>query len=341
MMSHLRCRSLIVMLLLLSVLSGCGGSAAPAATSAPAAASVTVQLAWTHNVEYSGFYMAEEKGYFSSENLNVAFKERVQGSPATSVIDAVVAGDAQFGISSVDNILLARAAGKPVVAIATIYQRSPIAYISLAENNILRPQDMVGRTITMSPKGTSAIVLQAMLTSQGLDPATVTIVDRKDFSNTPLTDGSVDLMGAFINNQPISLQEEGYKINAILPSDYGIEFYSNLIFTTEDMIKNNPEVVERFLRASLQGIDATLDSPEEAAKLSVARNEKLNLAFESKSLTLGLPLLKPAGTNVGMMSAEHWTLAHDFMLKQELLKAALPVDQAFTLQFLQKLYGAE
>ena len=102
------------------VLTGCGLMQQEAAEPP---APVTVQLAWVHSVEYSGFYMAEESGYYQKENLAVELNELGDSSP----IEAVVQGQADFGITSADTLLAARANGAPVVAIATIYKRSPVA----------------------------------------------------------------------------------------------------------------------------------------------------------------------------------------------------------------------
>ncbi|GIV97472.1 MAG: hypothetical protein KatS3mg057_2129 [Herpetosiphonaceae bacterium] len=318
------------------IFGGCGSTPA-APTAAPTA--LTVQLAYAHNIEYAGFYMAADKGYYSAENLNVTVEPLPPGQPKSVIEDLVASGKAQFGITSADTLLRARANGKPFVAIATIYQRNPTVLISMAEKNIVRPEDLTGRNIMMSRKGTAIISLKALLKQAGIAESMVNIVEPTDFTSTPLIEGKVDVQAGFINNQPIGLEQAGHKINMILFSDYGIEIYANVIFTTEEMIAKHPDAVERFLRATLRGYQDVVDHPEEAAKLTVAWNPERNLEYETESLMRGLPLIKPAGSKPGMMNPDHWALVHSFLVDQGILSEPLNLDDAYTLQFLQKIYA--
>ncbi|HXW01734.1 MAG TPA: ABC transporter substrate-binding protein, partial [Anaerolineae bacterium] len=286
-------------------------------------------------VEYAGFYEAEEKGYYANENLTVKLNELGDSSP----IDQVVAGKADFGVTSADNLLSARAEGTPVVAIATIYQRSPVALISLAENNITRPEDLVGKKVLVHFDGTTGLVYKALLAAQGIDPAKVEGVPRTDFSNKQLLEGEVDVMDAFITNQPVQLAQEGHQTNAILASDYGIDVYANVIFTSEATIANKPELIERFLRATVQGVESALQDPKGAADLAVARNANLNLASETESMNRSLPLLNPAGGQPGMMRAEDWEITHQILLDQGILSKPLDVKAAYNLSFLEKVHS--
>ncbi|MBE7556491.1 MAG: ABC transporter substrate-binding protein [Anaerolineales bacterium] len=315
-------------------ITGCSSANQPAAAAAPAT-SVNVQLAWVHGSEYAGFYEAEEKGYYAAENLAVKLNELGDTSP----IDQVVNGKADFGITSADTLLLARAKGAPVVAIATIFQRSPVAFISLAEKNISRPQDLVGKRVLVHFDGTTGLVYKALLAAQGIDPSKVEGVPRTDFSNKQLLDGEVDVSDAFITNQPVHLAQEGHEINAILASDYGIDIYANVIFTSETTIANKSELVERFLKATIQGIQSVVQNPKEAAALALARNADLKLESETESMNRSLPLLSPAGGNPGTMRPEDWEITHQILLDQGVLDKPLDPKTAYNLSFLGKIYS--
>jgi ABC-type nitrate/sulfonate/bicarbonate transport system substrate-binding protein len=325
---------LLVIIFVLTALtaSGCNSTDQPAAAAA-SATPVTVQLAWVHSSEYSGFYVAEEKGFYAKENLSVTFNALGDTSP----IDLVASGKADFGITSADNLLSARAKGSPVVAVATIFQRSPVAFISLAEKNITRPQDLIGKKVLVHFDGTTGLVYHALLASQGIDPAKVEGVPRTDFGNDPLLKGQVDVMDAFITNQPVQLAQAGHPVNAILASDYGIDIYANIIFTSEATIANKPELVERFLRATTQGIQSALQDPKGAVALAVARNSDLSPEAEIESMNRSLPLLNPAGGRPGMMRPEDWEITHQILLDQGILDKPLDVKAAYNLSFLEKV----
>lgn len=329
----------IVVLLLLTA---CGGTAADSQPNQAVAAEPTsIQFSWVHTIEFAGFYMAEEKGYYADEGLDVELKGGGfdEDGNFISPVQQVLDGEADFGVLSGDQILAGRAAGQPLVAIATIYQRSPAGFASLAENNIQRPSDLVGKTVMIDLESATGLIYKALLSSQGIDYDSVNTLPRTDFTNDPLINGDVDVLDVFITNQPVALAQQGIDINLILASDYGIDIYTNVIFTTEDMIANNPDLVERFIRATLLGTQSAIDTPEEAASLSVTYNDTLDLESETESMQRSLPLLKPAGTQVGMMTPEVWELTHSILLDQGVLSEPLNVDEVYTMKFLDAIYG--
>ncbi|MFN8453503.1 MAG: ABC transporter substrate-binding protein [Anaerolineae bacterium] len=324
----------VISVLVVLLMSGCNSTNQSAAAAVPNTP-VTVQLAWVDSSEYAGFYVAEEKGYYANENLTVTLNELGDASP----IDQVTAGKADFGITSADNLLSARAKGAPIVAIATIFQRSPVAFVSLAEKNITRPQDLIGKKVLVHFEGTTGLVYYALLASQGIAPTEVEGVARTDFGNQPLLDGQVDVMDAFITNQPVQLARAGHQVNAILASDYGIDIYANIIFTSEATLANKPELVEHFLRATIQGMQSVLQDPKGAVALAVARNSDLNLEAETESMNRSLPLLNPAGGRPGAMRPEDWEITHHILLDQGILDKPLDIKAAYNLSFLEKVSG--
>ncbi len=339
-MNHKLHRSIVVALtvILAAACSGVGGSGSNQQSTTPPT-EISVQFSWTHSIPFSGFYVAEEQGYYDEENLSV---ELVAGGlnaegEFISPVDEIVAGNADFGV--VDSIILlqARAEGAPVVAIAAIYQRHPLALMSLAENGIVRPQDLVGTTVHITYN--SRQIYYALLNAQGIDPSQINELERTDMTLGPIIRGEADVIDAWIVNEVPRAILDGIDFNLILPSDYGIDFYPNVIFTTEDMIANNPDLVERFLRATLRGMQSAVDDPEEAAALAVARNDTLSLESETEAMRQSLPLLKPGGSSVGMMDEETWQQAYEMLVQQNLLEEGdLEVNNAYTLVFLNRVY---
>jgi NitT/TauT family transport system substrate-binding protein len=325
----------VIVGLALAGLSGC--SPGSAGTAAPAA-QVGVQLSWLHTVEFAGFYAAIEHGYYAQENVDVQLHEGGfdEGGNYIDPVQHVLDGDVDFGIFNAEGLILARAEGKPVVAVATIFQRSPVALFSLARSGIRTPQDLVGKRVGVS-FGSDDTIFTALLHTQGIDPTEVTMVPA-DPSLSALTSGEVDAQMGYVTNEPVQLRQQGYDVNLILPSDYGIDLYSNAIFTREDTIATKPDVVERFLRATLQGYEEAMSDPEHAAQLAVERNDELDPDGELASMHASLPLLRPAGSRPGMMTAESWQAAHQFLLDQNILSQAIDVSQVYDLGFLNKIY---
>jgi len=132
---------------------------------------VTVQLKWVHQAQFAGFYVADQQGYYAAEGLDVSF---VEGGPDVDVYPSVLDGTAQFGMGTGDELILARADGKPVRAIATIYRRSPRVFVAAADSGISRPEDFVGQNILVSMSGIPS--LRAMMARVGITPDQYTVV---------------------------------------------------------------------------------------------------------------------------------------------------------------------
>ena len=128
----------ILLSLALAALAACSPNPTPALTP------ITVQLVWTHQAQFAGFYAADQNGYYTDEGLAVTLLE---GGATVDHWNAVLDGAAQFGIAGGDELILARSEGKPVRAIATIYRRSPTVFISLKDAGITRPEDFAGKKV--------------------------------------------------------------------------------------------------------------------------------------------------------------------------------------------------
>ena len=318
--------------------SACGaGTVQPTPTKATTKTSI--QLHWLHSVSFSPFYIATDKGYFANEGLDVGILAGGFDEKGNFIdpIERVVSGKADFGTADSTTILNARASGKPVVAIAAIYQRHPLALTSLRAKGIVKPQDLIGKTIQTT--GTSKILIQALLRSQGIDPQQVKIVERKDLTEKPLLTGEADVIDAWLITEIVTLKLNKVDVNLILPGDYGIEVYPEVLFTTEDMILKHPDVVNHFLRATLNGIQTAVDNSQYAAQLS----QKYDKEHSPENITLAmdqsLPLLLPATRKPGFMDAKVWQYIYTMLKDQNLLDSSLAIEKAYTLTFLNDIYG--
>jgi ABC-type nitrate/sulfonate/bicarbonate transport system substrate-binding protein len=328
------------LLLVISVaglpLSGCSTAAPAARTPEIPVTHVDIALDWVHNRDFASVYIAQDNGFYVENHLDVG----VIPFTETSSLDLVAQGKAAFGISNAGTLLQARAQGMPLVAIATIFQRNPGAFASLAERQITRPEDLVGKRVLLYMAGTAPgalIALRAMLKTQGIDPDSVTVVPRVtdvDFTNAPLIEGKVDAMDVFMHNEPVKLARQGHPVNVILSADYGLEWYVGTIFTTEAMIRDHPEVVRAFTTATIRGLQAVIDDPKAAIAHVLKRDPTLDPVIEEESLQRSLPLIHPAGRAPGAMTFEAWQITYQMFRDEGVLTQTLDITQAYTLTFL-------
>jgi NitT/TauT family transport system substrate-binding protein len=320
------------------VMSACGAGTPTAATTGPKTP-VSIQLAWVHEYSSASFYAAEKNGHFAAQNLDVRLEAGGFGPKGyIEPIAEVANGTVDFGVAGAAGIIQARAEGKPVVAVATIFQRSPLAILSLAKSGIRRPQDLVGHRIAVAD-GSATQLYNTLLKSQRIDPATVKTVPRTSYGIDPLVKGEVDAMVAWVINEGVQLNEVGLKSNVMLMSDYSVDSYEMVLFTTEKMVAEHPDTVKRFVQAMVEGMQDVIDNPNQAAKLVLTYDSKLNLDDQQRRLQATLPLLSPPGVRLGTMQPDVWKETHQMMLDQKVLAQPIDLSQVYTTKFLDAVAG--
>lgn len=329
-------KTILFFLIMALFVVGCNAATDPQTTTAEPD-EVTFQMGWIHEYSAAGLYTAVANNHFTDENLAVQINEGGFGEQGyIDPISQVSEGSAEFGATSAISLIQARAAGIPVVAIAAEIQRNPFALISLAEDNIIRPADLVGKRVAVNDGGAAALY-NALLLSQGLNPDEIDTTSRTTFGVDPLIDDEVDVIGGWIINEAVLVREAGYEPTSILLSDYGINDYTSLIFTTETMINEKPDVVERFLRAYLQGMADVIADPETAVTLVTEYNDTLVAEEQERRLQAWLPLINPAGSTLGAMQPKTWEQIHQIMLDHGILSEPITIEEAYDLRFLEAI----
>jgi len=247
-------------------------------------------------------------------------------------MDAVVEGKAAFGVKSASEIIQARAEGLPVRAFAVIYQDSPLSCYSLKESGITKPQDFVGKTVGLKP-GQITLAYLVMLNKLGIDRSAITEVEI-GYGVDELINGTTDVSTGFSINEPHQAIEAGYDVNIMLFADYGVKVYDDVLFATEETIDNNPELVGRFLRATLEGWRYAIENEEDAVDIVLKYATDRSRSHETYMLRQSIPLIHTGGSPIGWMERERWSYTHDVLLEAGAIEKEVDIDEAFTMQFL-------
>ncbi|MHB9098603.1 MAG: ABC transporter substrate-binding protein [Syntrophales bacterium] len=321
-------RSISIMLLaLVAGVSACSPAKPPSALTP-----VTIQLLWTHINSFGGYYAADQKGYYAAEGLGVTFRE---GGPTVDYLAPVVNGTAQFGDGGSDELILARAEGKPLRAIATIYQRSPVVFFTLARSGITKPQDFIGKKIRVAPG--LVPTLHAMMAHIGIARHQYTeVVTPSDIAL--FASGAPPVWSAYLNAFVTEAELAGYKINRIYPDNYGVHFYGDSLFARDDFIAANPDLVRRFVRATLKGWTYIIENPAEIGALIRKYKPDADPAKELAGMEASIPLINTGEDNIGWMKYDRWLGMEKILRKEGVLNKPLDITQVYTLQFLREIY---
>lgn len=261
--------------------------------------SITMQVRWLHQFQFAGYYAAVDKGFYRERGLDVTI---VAGSPTRNPVDEVLAGRAQYGEAN-SELLHHYLKGEPLVALAAIFQHSPSVLLTRRDSGISSPHQLIGKRVMMVG-GTEDIDFLAMFVNEGVSKSDINIIPSS-YNIQDLIDGKTDVFNAYLTNEPFYLKEKGIEGHAIKPLNYGVDFYSDILFTTEDEINNHPERVKAFREATLQGWEYAMANKQEIIELILARygpvKSRKHLEYEAESMeNLILPKLIPMGNiNIG------------------------------------------
>ncbi|MDD2369664.1 MAG: ABC transporter substrate-binding protein, partial [Sulfuricurvum sp.] len=224
--------------------------------------SVTLQLSWLNQFQFAGYYVAKEKGYYADSGLDVTI---LDAQNRQDPFDAVMKGKAQYGVGR-SSLIVDYINGAPLVLMAAIFQSSPMMLLTRQDSNISKAQDLKNKRVMLTGDTVEGAEMQAMLRSVGLRTSDL-FVQKHSYDPMSLARHETDAMVAYLSNEPYILQKAGIETHAIHPKDYGFDFYSDILFTTQKETLEHPQRAEAFYDASIRGWLWAFDHIEETAEL--------------------------------------------------------------------------
>lgn len=299
---------------LLLCLAHPAGAADKPGPARPALQEITLQLKWRHQFQFAGYYAAIEKGFYKQAGLKVKLLE-AQGNLSSA--QSVVQGRAQYGIATSDLVLF-RSRGYPVVALAAIYQHSPLVLLSLVKQGIETVHDLSSRKIALEDH---AAEILAFLELEGLNLSHIGLMPHT-FDIKALLEGKVAAMSGYSTDEPFALEQAGVAYRLFSPRSGGIDFYGDTLFTTEKEVKNHPQRVAAFLRATRQGWHYALQHSDEIIELILSkystRHNRDHLKYEAR---VTRRLILPQVVEVGYMNPGRWRHIADTYAEMKMMPA--------------------
>lgn len=282
---------------------------------------VDMQLGWLASNGVLGEVVAKRKGFFADEGVDFSI---TPGGPNVDGVASVAAGRSALGqLSSSPSLMLARAAGVPVKAIAAGYQKHPFTYFSLKKNPIRTPQDMIGKTIATQP--TAFILARAMLAKNNIPEDKVKLINMgSDMS--PLINGQADAVTGWLTNTN-ALKILGDQRVDLMLWDTGIQLYANVYFSSDTVIGEHADALAAFVRGAARGWGYAKDHPEEAVDMLVAEYPILSKPSEMDAVPLVIGFSFDQSTKAngwGQMTPGNWQAQIDIYAKLGQFKEAPP-----------------
>jgi NitT/TauT family transport system substrate-binding protein len=295
---------------------------------------VRLPVGYIPNVQFAPLYVAVDKGYFRAQGIELEFDYSFE-TDATALVGA---NELQFAVVSGEQVLLARGQGLPVVYVMTWYQDFPVGIVSKSEQGIQTPQDLIGKKVGIPGLyGASYIGLRALLDNAGISESDLTL-DSIGFNQVEALLSDQDQAAViYVPNEPVQLEARGYEVDVIKVADY-VQLAANGLITNETTIAQNPELVQRMVRAMLQGIADTLKNPDEAFEISkkyiegLAQSDAETQAIQRQVLEASLAFWQ--SDSLGEIDPKAWQNMQDILLKMGLLAQPLELANSYDAQFI-------
>ena len=234
---------------------------------------ISLQLQWKYQFQFAGFIVAKEKGYYKEAGLDVNIMEYNN----TNLIDDLMSSKVDFIVNN-STLIYKNKKLLPVTMLASYFQRSPL--ILVTQPKIKRVLDLKGKTIMLSPDDLKYSPISRLLEHFGLNTKNTNFIEQT-FSLDSFIDKKVDALAIFSSNEIYTLENKNISYNIIDPVEYGFSTNAINLFTTHKMLKENPELINKFLKANKKGWKYALDNIDEVIKLI---NNKYNSKTDLKTL---------------------------------------------------------
>lgn len=310
---------------------------------------VTVQLDYLVRGNHGMFFVAKEKGYFKEQGIRIEDIRRGNGSPNT--LRLVGTGGAEFGFADLPSLVIARAQTVPVKALVAVNQKSPLALCSLSEHVKLKSvSDLEGLTMGVHLAGSTFIFYNAITAINDIDRGKVKEVTVKPPYHNYLLQGVVDAIVCYTDAEvPVLRRAAGGKgsLSILYGSDAGYSAYGSGLFTSDEMIEEHPDLVQRFVNAYMKAFEYVIDHPKETAKIiaqsSPELEDKVDLFTGQLQIdidhTFTSTTTKEKG--LGSMSEEKWKSTIDILANQGVLDSVPAVDDVYAPQFVRHYHESD
>ncbi len=306
---------------------------------ASAADNVVMRINFTPWAMHAPIIGGKAMGIYAKEGIDLEIRPPSGGQQNEVFIGS---GREQFGLANSDSFVKARASGVPVVAIMGDQPDPPVAIITLKKSGIAEPKQMKGKKLSWFQANVKAQV-DPLLKAGGLTREDVEFVNLARGAEVQmLAAGKVDAIWGFSYGQALTLENKGFPVNVMAGKDYGLVNYGSLFYTSEQLLKSNPDLVKRFVRATLKSLIWAREHKEEAVAEVIKLSPDRDLKLETRKLGIIYGIYKSPDYRMrfGLMSDAKWQDTIDVFSDEALSRKPVPKEM-YTNQFVESLDEAK
>jgi NitT/TauT family transport system substrate-binding protein/putative hydroxymethylpyrimidine transport system substrate-binding protein len=299
----------------------------------------TLVLDFVPNAVHTGIYCAVGRGYYDENNINLEIIEPTSTADTLKLIDA---GKAQFGIADGIDVADQITQGRGAQGIMALVQRPLGGLITLESAGITDPAQLEGKTVGVTGVPSDDAILDTVITDAGGDPSNIEVVTIGFNGVQNLENEKVDAFTGFTAADGTQIEVDGFPITSFALDEYGGPQYPGLVvFSTEDTISHDPELMAAFVDATVRGYEDTLANPEECLDELLSENAGLQRELQQAQLDAYEPLFVANAPSYGVFQEENIAALSAFLVDTGLADEEIAVDRYATNEFVPTADGGE
>lgn len=306
-------------------------------TTAHAEDKASIRLSWYIGGYHAAYFLGKDRGFYKDDGIDLTIEE---GRGSTKSAQLVASKSDTFGVSDSSSLMLGAAKGLPIKCIISLMNSAGFAVLFLPDKPFKTIADLKGKTVAMSPGDALTQLFPAVLAANGLKPDDVhqVLLDPAG-KQAALLDGKVDAMLGDIGAQGVILAESGHPVKSIRFGDVGVETIGLVVHANTDTIKENPDLVRRFVHATVKSWELARKDPDAAVQAVLKAKPSLKADMVKKQLEVFISYMDTPNTKgkvLGYGAPADWE--HTYKLYTELrgMKTSMKPGDFYTNEFLPK-----
>ena len=293
----------------------------------------TLRLNWTAQGSHAPIFYGIAQGIFEKYGISLTAGE---GKGSGTTVNIIASGGDTFGWADAGTTFNLISQGATVKVIAPGYTKLSSAVISIAENSITKPEDIIGKKIGITEGDGPHKLFGAFLKQVGISEDQVELVAMDATAKVPsLLTGQVDAILGGYDDQPFSIKAQGYEPTVIAYADYGVNMIGMSFIASDETIANDPELVKAFVAAVAECWAEAYKNPEGALDALLAEFPDLDRTTASNQLQAAFScLISDYSTGLMNVSQALYDQTIDICVNYMGLPAGLAADDLYTTDFL-------
>jgi len=311
-----------------------------AAAPALAADKVVMRINFTPWGMHAPIFGGRAQGFYEQEGIDLEIRPPSAGQQNEVFIGT---GREQFGLANADSFVKARGSGLPVVAVMADEPDNPFSVITLKKDNIDTPAKLKGKKMAWFQTNVKGLV-EPLLAKGGLSQKDIEFVSvARGAEVQMLAAGQVDAAFGYSFGQALTLDMRGFPTSVMPVKDYGVKFYGTVFYTNEALLKSNPDLVKRFVRATMKSYIWTRDNMEKAVAeiVKVSPDRDLKLETQKLGIIYGLYNVPDYAERFGLMNDAKWQSSIDILADSDDLPKKPSAKEMYTNAIVESLDEAK